>query len=419
MREHESGQVREPVMDVGDGIVADRLTPEDAAAVDALFESGLDAAAAGGAAGTGVDAGRVRRAASLLELLQPRVAAHASLADATLARVLRAGRPGGGEPALTSDDEAALEAWVSGGFDASRTPQSLRERARKHEALAALLTGGATLGGLDDLTERTLSRVQAEIDRQAEALEIAPRRRPGIRLADLVSVAAVLLIGCGVLLPVLTAMREQSRRAICHANMGNTALAMSTYASSNRDSMPVAMASLGGGRWWDVGVPSAPSNSANLYTLARDGYITLANLACPGNPLAPTAPVAPDSYDWRRLEEVSYSYQIMFGPRPAWNGPSRVPVLADRSPVILRAIRGEFIDPFANAPNHRGAGQHLLYNDGTVSWATSPVLESGDNIWLPRAIEVRIQAMPGRSRLPNPLQGTELPGGADDACLGP
>jgi hypothetical protein len=418
MREQENGQVQDPVVD---GIV-DGLIPADAAALDALIESGLDVGAA--VVWASVDEARVRRVSSLLELLEPRAVVDPSLADVTLARVLRAGGVGAiksGEPALTSDDEVALEAWVSGGFDAGRAPASLRERARKHEALAALVTTGPALSGLDALAERTLARVQAEIDLREESLDfVASRRRPGIRLADLVSVAAVLLIGCGVILPVLSSMREQSRRAICNANMGNTALAMSTYAGSNRDSMPVAMASLGGGKWWDVGVPSAPSNSANLYTLARDGYIPLANLACPGNPSAPTAPAGPDAHDWRRLEEVSYSYQIMFGPRPEWNGPNRMPVLADRSPVILRAIRGEFIDPFANAPNHRGAGQHLLYNDGTVSWAKSPVLESGDNIWLPRAIEVVIQqTLAGRSRLPNPLQGTELPGGADDACLGP
>jgi len=407
MSDNGSGQ------DDGPGI--EGLSPDDAAALDVLIESGWDAGAHSDA--------KVRHVASILAMLQPRVDLDRSLADVTLARVLReAGTlPGAGaDPSLAPDDEASLDSWVMSGFDSGRVPSSLRERAKKHEALAALVTSGPAFGSADPLTERTLARVQAEIDRQAESLDfVATRRRPGIRLADLVSVAAVLLIGTGVVLPVLSAMREQSRRVVCNSNMGNTALAMSMYAGSNGDSMPVAMASLGGGKWWDVGVPSAPSNSANLYTLARDGYIPLASLACPGNPSAPTSPAAPGTQDWRCLEEVSYSYQIMFGPRPEWNGTHRMPVLADRSPVILRAIRGEQIDPFANAPNHRGVGQHLLYNDGSVSWATSPVLPSGDNIWLPRAIEVRIRQLPGHSRLPNPLLGTEVPGSTDDACLGP
>lgn len=413
MREHEQGLAPEPG---SEGLLA-----ADAAALDALMEAGLDADAAVGA---GAEEARVRQVAALLSLLRPLAAAPAALADETLARVLRVQHEANlaaardAEPTLSSDDEAALEAWVMGGFDADRVPTSLRDRARKHEALAALATTGPAFEGMEALRERTLALVQAEVGREAEALTIGAARRPGIRLADIVSVAAVLLIGCGVLFPVLGSMREQSRRAICNTNMTNTAVAMGTYAGSNRDSMPVANASLSGGKWWDVGVPSAPSNSANLYTLARDGYLPLADLACPGNPAAPTAPAAPGAHDWRRLEEVSYSYQIMFGPRPAWNGGKRIPVLADRSPVILRAFRGEPIDPHANAPNHRGAGQHLLYNDGTVSWASSPVLESGDNIWLPRAIENRLRLMSG-TRLPNPLQGTELPDAVDDACLGP
>src|SRR5690606_33034858 len=157
-------------------------------------------------------------------------------------------------------------------------------------------------------------------------LPAARRRGLGVRLADLASVAAVVLIGAGLVLPVLSAVREQARRAACLTNLGSTASAMSSYAHSNRDSLPMATASLGGGHWWDVGSPRS-SNSANLYTLARDGYVTLATLACPGNPSAPTRVPSPDARDWRRLEEISYSYQIMFGPRPAWNGPHRVVIL--------------------------------------------------------------------------------------------
>jgi len=85
--------------------------------------------------------------------------------------------------------------------------------------------------------------------------------------------------------------------------------------------------------------------------------------------------------------------------------------------VVLRAIRGEQFDSGANAPNHRGEGQHMLRNDGSVKWASTPVLPNGDNIWLPRAIEIRIQQMSGKS-MP-PLYGTELPADADDTVLGP
>lgn len=389
------------------------LSSADAAALDALIDARLDPSRA-----VGGDPERIRRAAGLLHLLASGERPDPSLADATMARVLRARRyvavAQGGTEALSPDDEAALESWIMHGYDASRVAPSLRERARRHERLANLATS-ASVDADGSIVDRTLARIQRFEDETSEArrLPAARRRGLGVRLADLASVAAVVLIGAGLVLPVLSAVREQARRAACLTNLGSTASAMSSYAHSNRDSLPMATASLGGGHWWDVGSPRS-SNSANLYTLARDGYVTLATLACPGNPSAPTRVPSPDARDWRRLEEISYSYQIMFGPRPAWNGPHRVVILADRSPVVLRAVRGERPDPMANAPNHQGAGQHLLVNDASVSWAGSPVLPNGDNIWLPRHLEVRSGRIRGTG-----LSGRELPAGPDDTCLGP
>src|SRR5262249_51793433 len=161
---------------------------------------------------------------------------------------------------------------------------------------------------------------------------------------------AVVLIGCSVIFPILGSMREKQRIRLCMNNLHNTASALDSYARSNRDSLPMATASLGGGKWWDVAPDSMTSNSSNLYTLARESYTPPASRACPGNRGAPTAPANPQARDWRRLEEISYSYQIMFSPaaRPNWAAGPRTVVLADRSPVVLRASRGQPFDPFAN-----------------------------------------------------------------------
>lgn len=410
----------------GDGAgEAPGLSGPDAAALDALVDHGWDSSRAARAAGG--EPARISAMADLLGLLDSEHRAHSSLVDVTVARVLKArtaeSRVTGGDAALSEDDEAALESWIMHGYDASRVAPSLRERARRLERLAALATAGGVPSdpSLADptLVDRTVAHIAQFEEAASESMRLPAARRRGlaVRFADLVSVAAVVLIGAGVIFPVLTAVREQGRRTMCQSNLGSTALAMSTYAGANRDSMPITTAGLGGGgHWWDVGQPTH-SNSANLYTLARDKYETLQTLACPGNPAAPTAPASPDARDWRRIDEVSYSYQIMMGPqRPAWNYGQRLVVLADRSPVVLRAVRGERIDPSANAPNHRGSGQQLLSNDGAVKWASSPVLPNGDNIWLPRSLEVRVR----QSSAPlDPLSGRELPDGADDTCLGP
>jgi hypothetical protein len=394
------------------------LSPTDCAAIDALVEGGFDPSRV-----SAEHRARADRAAALLDGLrgQP-VAVNRTLADVTLARVLRVSPMlHGHSAAMTSDDAEALDAWIIGGYDARHVSGSLRERARRHEALASLVTGMPS-ADVQNLSDRVLSRIEADAERQRVDMSIQfahERRSRGVRLSDFASVAAVLMVGVAVVWPVLSALRDQSRRAVCLANLGSTGSAMAAYAGSNRDALPIATASLGGGRFWDVGAQTPHSNSANLFTLARDGYVSLASLACPGNPYAPTKVRDPAARDWQSIEEVSYSYQIMFGPsRPRWNSPQSIAVLADRSPVILRMARHEPADPFANAPNHAAAGQHLLFTDGSVQWLRSPVLPNGDNIWLPRGLERRIDEA-RRGLPPGALSGTETPDDTGDVFLGP
>lgn len=359
----------------------------------------------------------------LLSLLDTPAAADRALVDVTLARILRVrAAEARGEPVLSDDDREALDGWVIAGLDADDVAASLRPRARRLEQIGTLVTsGGPSVAASADLGERTLARIQEHIDRNAEGWRLQPGRRrvsrPAMRIADLVSVAAVIMLGSAVALPMMGAARDYSRRVVCNDNLRQTAMGFDMYARGNRDALPMATAGLGPAPWWDVQPSAAHSNSANLYTLARDKYVDVGTLSCPGNPVAPACKgTLADAWDWRRLEEVSYSYQIMFGPaRPTWNGQTRTVVLADRSPIILAAVRGEMVSPTANAPNHVYRGQHLLWNDGSAQWQTSPVLPSGDNIWLPRSVERQIDALQGKSL----LKGRELPDGVNDVFLGP
>ncbi len=395
------------------------LLPEDAQAIDDLFGASLNPEGVG--AEGAPERLRARAAAGVLSLLECNAEVHGALADVTFQRILRARRltAGMSEPELTSDDKAALDAWIMQGHEPARVPASLRDRARRHSALADLVTTVPTSAPAD-LVDRTMALIESEVAAESDRLKLenAPATPRGlrVRLADMVSVAAILLVGAGVLMPVMTAVREQGRRALCSSNLAATAAAMGSYATSNRDSMPLAAAALGGGKWWDVG--KGHSNSANLYTLAKTGYTHLDALACPGNPTAVRGEADPGASDWRSLEEISYSYQIMFGrERPLWMSGKRAVILADRSPVILRSVRGEYFHPGTNAPNHRNRGQHLLYNDGSSAWVTSPTLPSGDNIWITRTAELSVDFLAGRPL--RPLTGTEIPDAADDACLGP
>lgn len=401
----------------GDASPAFRDGDEAAEAIDALAEVGFDPAKVSDKKRSG--AGMIARLLSLLDMGD--AGADPSLADATMARVLRTPRRGDDEPALSSMDHMAVESWVMHEYDGERVPTSLRDRARRLVAMREDVVNVPGVAASENLVELTLARVQAEADAQSARMTIEPARpaRGSLRLADLVSVAAVLMIGAAVVWPVLSAVRHESRRMACLSNMGNAALAFDQYAGSHRDSLPVATASLDGRPWWNVGAADRRSNSANLYELTRTGYAKLADLACPGNPAAPREAARPDQGDWQSFDEVSYSYQIMFGPmRITWSAPVRGVVIADRSPVIARAIRGDWIDPNENSMNHGGRGQHILFSDGSSQWRRTPELESMDNIWLPRGLEQLIdQATGRRDRLH--LYGTETPTAVDDAFVGP
>lgn len=296
------------------------------------------------------------------------------------------------------------------------------DRANRHAGLRALVNAKSPEIDFDpDLCDRTFELVMLAEDSQRR-LRIPVASGGGSRWSwrEIVTIAATLLLGASVILPLLAAGEHSARRMACTGNLRDVAGAMGQYANQYRDSMPVATASLGGGggeqRWWDVGTRA--SNSANLYTLVRGGFASLRALACPGNPVACTEMQDPHAIDWKCLDEVSYSYQIQRGSENSrLSEPSRTAILADRSPVVRRAVAGGVIYPFENSSNHRRTGQDVLFADGSVVWHSTPVLSNGDNIWLPRGVENQIRA--AMMSADPTLKGVEAPDSAADAFLGP
>ena len=245
------------------------------------------------------------------------------------------------------------------------------------------------------------------------------------RLADALSLAAMLLIGVSVLWPALNFVGDQRQLAACRSNLGGVASAMGLYAGDHRDQFPVATAGIGGVGgipWWNVSPQKPQANSANLYTLARTRYAKLSDLACAGNPDAERGDVKAETYDWTDLNAISFSYQIMGSSRPNWQRvecePAKVVVLSDRSPVVRRAVRHQPIDPLENSSNHGGRGQYVLHADGNVAWMSTPERPCGDNIWLPRALEIMLKQVAHIERT-GKLEGFEMPDDAMDSFVGP
>ncbi len=390
------------------------LHPHDADAIDALVAARFDPDA--------VPPGLRDRAHAIADLLGPIGDDPPALAgrDGVLIdRVIESIRAAGGHaPGLSTRDDEALESCVMNAFDTSRVPPAVRPRAERHDALRRAVT---TLAPEHEqwIAAGRRGRTQAVLDavRQPASIpfeEPAPPPR-GFRFADLLAAAAVLLIAAGLMLPVKNSMTESSRRAVCMSNLQSAGLGLGLYAMSNNEALPMATAGFGGS-WSQVGDPSH-SHSANLYTLVRTKHVTPWMLACPGNPDAPREPLDEQAMDWRSLEEVSYSYRLMpAGQNRADRLDGDSVVLADRSPVLLAAIQRRRISPETCSPNHGHEGQHLLHLDDSVRWTTTPVLENGDNIWLPRAIERFVHDARLKRGL---IDGYELPEDTEDTFLGP
>lgn len=395
------------------------LNPRDAAALDLMVESGF------ADQGAGMSLSPVSALLALLAspptdsaMLISGSGRSTLLVDVTMARVMRAGKPGlAGRltadahtgPALAAGAAEDLDAFVAGHWES-------QDRQSAAVALCELLSMGSAASDETSrrrLIDATLARVEQDVAETSNRFRMKPdsmgilSARSGFKLSDLAAVAAMLLIGFAMLWPMLGQLRAEAIESQCASNLSGAARGFSMYASDYHDRLPQATASFLGGLWWDVGT-SGRSHSENLYRLVPGRYASLSDLACPGNRWAPVAQLNEHSADWRRIEEVSFSYQLFLPSRPTLGQSSRTILLTDKSPVVERARRGDYFDPDANSMNHAGRGQHLLFGDGSVRFEDSPILPSGDNIWLPNM----------RGRHPS-LTGREVPESDRDAFVGP
>ncbi len=401
------------------------LSALDAQALDALQEAGWRANAADD---------RSQRIAALMFLLGTPVSGESERTTRVTVIDLKARRAafdaaneGDETSRLLESDAAALDHWMGGGgregSGSGAVPDALRARVDRHEAFATLASGGVpdAVESKRVLIDRTLAAVEAAERAQTGRMRFEDHAETGggsrFRLADLISVAATLLILASVGIPAFNGATQYRERSLSMANMQTAARAFGSYAGANADMLPMASAGFGGS-WMEVGNPTR-SNSANLYTLPREGYLRLDDLASPSNPHAPRGNPEPGAMDWKSMDEISYSYRIMSNGglrlHVATPTTTRVVVMADRSPVTLRVARGEVVFPEENTPNNHGRGQHVLRLDGSSLWAKSPVID-GDNIWLPRQIEDIIREV--RSQM-GVIQGNEMPASETDAFVGP
>lgn len=274
---------------------------------------------------------------------------------------------------LSPDDARVLDQIAENGFDesllAALSPPD-RDRGERLVGVMRLLDRYPVADADASLVNATMARIEQHDRRQQEQFKLidepaAPRRwRP--RWGDLFTLAAVFLVGFGVLMPVVKRMREVAEQNTCGAHMASLGGAFSIFANDHDGRIPASPEAL---KLWPEG-----HNSDHLVTLAEAGYCEHGHLRCPGHD------GIGHSYAYRLITTPALA-QLIVLPRAA--------LVSDRNPMIDRAIQGKpVMNVVLPSTNHGGRGQQVLFGDVTVAWLKEPVIHirpnQDDNFFLIR-----------------------------------
>jgi hypothetical protein len=270
-------------------------------------------------------------------------------------------------PGLPPKDARLLDALIEAGFDADAldVAEPDRDKARTFAMLFQLLEDYPVEDADPALVDATMARIDRAESGQASRMRLSSDARMGARrllMPDFITVAAVLLIGASIVLPVMHQLRQRSIDMGCENNMRVLGYAFSQYANDYEQQLPVARAGLN--QTWS----RFASNVLNLGPMLDLGYCEHDHLCCPGH----DGPGDSYSYQWQAP-----------GARVRWETSPGVIVLGDRNPLIDAIRAGRSAPATMISPNHGGRGQNVLKSDGSPMWLTKPVVGRSDNIWLP------------------------------------
>lgn len=255
-----------------------------------------------------------------------------------------------------------------------------------------------------DLLTRALERVADERQRLRFARQLEAVSSPPVafRWTELITVAAVLMLGVAVIWPLLARTSSQARQAACAGNERGIGQAVAAYAAGHQGLMP----SVGSNRSLNTQVADnnlAVPNLVNLYEVVRATGVDPNLFVCPDNRAAPSNVAAATLLEKPTTVPPSYSYQNQVRPQRLTQF-SMMPIVADKNPLLEQSADDQFAPARsdsrvmsvryrsgvpADSPSqfHDGRGQNILRADGSVFWAASPVVRPGmvrpiDNIWI-------------------------------------
>ncbi len=254
------------------------------------------------------------------------------------------------------------------------------------------------------------------------------RKKKAFTLIELLVVVAIIALLISILLPSLSRARELSKRLVCASNVKGMGTAFKIYANDYDEHWPtvpfdtaagntnlirytVDQVEIGfGGNANPLGPGQQKPNrrtqsddaartlsvTRNMWMLVRSGDVTPKSYICPssGDSIANEQNVDL-FYDFGGMDNVSYGYQVPYGPfstRASEDIDPRLPVAADKGPFSASSPPQQLpvetpawtddnnMEPQEwrsfNSGNHggqgNGEGQNVLFGDGHATFEKTP-----------------------------------------------
>lgn len=255
------------------------------------------------------------------------------------------------------------------------------------------------------------------------------KRFRAFTLIELLVVIAIIALLISILLPSLSRARELSKRLVCASNLKGIGTSAKIYANDNSESWMAPPfdedlvydpgidylnegepqsdedpGAVGYFRWeqsksrdGNTSGSSAVSTTRAFWMLVRSGDVTVSQFVCPSSGDTPDdTENLPLYYDFTSISNISYGYQVPFGPRetkPREGADNRMVLAADRGPWYAAGDPSLMSSGLTtdhpprdwarlNSTNHSQEGQNALFADGHVDFKRTPAIGiDGDNIY--------------------------------------